>query len=260
AALGYAQILFTLPVSLFGMSVSAAELPHMSGTIGSAEEVAPLLRERLGAGLRQISFFVVPSMAAFLVLGDVIVGAIYRTGQFSESDVIYVWGILAGAMVGILASTLGRLYSSTYYALRDTRTPLRYAIVRVILTTILGYLCALPLPPALGIAARWGVAGLTISAGVSSWVEFTLLRRTLNGRIGRTGVPVSFLAKLWLAALLGAGTGWVIHHSFRHHSPILTAIVVLGPYGIVYFAATLALGVPEMRALLRRGMAMTGRA
>ncbi|HXJ18257.1 MAG TPA: murein biosynthesis integral membrane protein MurJ, partial [Candidatus Polarisedimenticolia bacterium] len=47
AALGYAQILFTLPVSLFGMSVSAAELPHMSGTIGSAEEVAPLLRERL---------------------------------------------------------------------------------------------------------------------------------------------------------------------------------------------------------------------
>ena len=51
---------------------------------------------------------------------------------------LYVWAILAGSSVGLLASTLGRLYSSTYYALRDTRTPLRYALVRLSLTTALG--------------------------------------------------------------------------------------------------------------------------
>src|SRR5579872_7470539 len=141
AALAYAQILFTLPVSLFGMSVSAAELPHMSGALGDEEEVARALRARLDSGLRQIALFVVPSVAAFLVLGDVVVAAIYRTGRFSQDDVIYVWGILAGATVGLLSQTLGRLYSSTYYALHDTRTPLRYAIVRVLLTTGLGYLC-----------------------------------------------------------------------------------------------------------------------
>lgn len=260
AGLAYAQILYMLPVSLFGMSVSAAELPHMSGAVGTDDEVGPVLRARLNSGLRQIAFFVVPSIAAFLVLGDVIVGAIYRTGRFTQYDVIYVWGILAGATVGLLASTLGRLYSSTYYALRDTRTPLRYAIVRVVLTSGLGYLFAIPLPPMLGIQPRWGVAGLTISAGMASWFEFTLLRRTLNRRIGRTGLPVPYLAKLWFAALVAAAGAWLIHHAFRHHSAVLAAIVVLVPFGLFYFAATLALGLSEIRVMFDRFMSVATRA
>ncbi len=80
SAFSYAQILFTLPVSLFGMSVSAAELPHMSGALGDDREVAEALRARLDPGLRQIAFFVVPSVAAFLVLGDVIVAAALSDG------------------------------------------------------------------------------------------------------------------------------------------------------------------------------------
>jgi putative peptidoglycan lipid II flippase len=260
AALRYAQTLYLLPVSLFGMSVSAAELPAMSGALGDEKQVAEALRGRLNAGLRQIAFFVLPSVAAFLVLGDVIVAAIYRSGRFTQADVIYVWGILAGATVGLLASTLGRLYASTYYALRDTRTPLRFAVLRVILTTVLGYLCAIPLPPMLGIAARWGVAGLTISAGVSSWVEFTLLRRTLNQRIGRTGLPVGFLLRLWTAALLAAAAGWAVKYFFGHHSPIVLAILVLGPYGIVYFGMTLALGLDEAHGIFGRILARIPRA
>ncbi len=260
AGLAYAQILYMLPVSLFGMSVSAAELPHMSGAVGTDAEVAPVLRARLNSGLRQIAFFVVPSIAALLILGDVIVAAIYRTGRFGHSDVIYVWGIMAGATIGVLASTLGRLYSSTYYALRDTRTPLRFAVIRVILTSGLGYLCAIPLPPMLGIEPRWGVAGLTISAGLASWVEFTLLRRTLNRRIGKTGLPAPYIAKIWIAALGAAGAAWLIHHSFRHHSPVLAAIVVLMPFGLLYFAATLALGLSEIRTIVARFLSAANRA
>ncbi|HYL69659.1 MAG TPA: murein biosynthesis integral membrane protein MurJ [Candidatus Limnocylindria bacterium] len=252
AALAYAQTLYTLPVSLFGMSVSAAELPGMSGAVGAENAVADVLRTRLNFGLRQIAFFVVPSVAAFLALGDVIVAAIYRSGQFTQADVIYVWGILAGSTVGLLASTLGRLYASTYYALRDTRTPLRFAVVRVILTTILGYLSAIPLPPMLGIEPRWGVAGLTISAGISSWLEFTLLRRAMNRRIGATGLPADFLAKLWLSALLAAAGGWTVRHFFAHHSPIVLAILALALYGAIYFAATLMLRLAEARALFGR--------
>jgi putative peptidoglycan lipid II flippase len=251
AALAYAQTLYTLPVSLFGMSVSAAELPAMSGAVGREGAIAETLRSRLNAGLRQIAFLVIPSAAAFLVLGDVIVAAIYRSGEFTQSDVLYVWGILAGATVGLLASTLGRLYSSTYYALRDTRTPLRYALVRVALTTVLGYLCALPLPRALGIDARWGVAGLTISAGVSSWVEFYLLRRTLNARLGGTGLAASYVLKCWAAALVAAGIGRVLLRAVGSPNAILDAVVVLGAYGSVYFGAALALGIGEVRMLGR---------
>src|SRR5437879_1678043 len=148
AALSYAQTLYTLPVSLFGMSISAAELPVMSGTVGGESVVRETLRRRLNSGLRRIAFFVVPSVAASLVLGDVVVAAIYQSGRFQHADAMYVWGILAGASVGLVASTFGRLYASTYYALRDTQTPLRYAVMRVLLATILGYVFVVQLPRA----------------------------------------------------------------------------------------------------------------
>ena len=62
------------------------------------------------------------------LLGDVVAGFVFQSGNFKRQDSLYVWGILAGSAVGLLASTLGRLYSSTYYALRDTRTPLNFAV------------------------------------------------------------------------------------------------------------------------------------
>lgn len=248
----FAQSLYTLPVSLFGMSVSAAELPAMSQTLGNAEEIAAILRRRLDDGLHRIAFFIVPSSMAFLALGDVIAAVLYQTGKFNHSDANFVWVILAGSTVGLLASTLGRLYSSTYYALRDTRTPLRFAIIRVTLTTVLGYLCAIQLPPAIGIDLKWGVAGLTASAGVAGWVEFTLLRRTLNRKIGRTGLPLPFVAKLWLAAGAGAAVAWSLKLLVSPLHPIPLAIIVLGAYGITYFGVTAALGLPEARVAIAR--------
>jgi putative peptidoglycan lipid II flippase len=251
-ALTYAQSLYTLPVSLFGMSVSAAELPAMSRAIGSTEEVAEVLRHRLDEGLRRIAFFIVPSSMAFLALGDVIAAVLYQTGQFKHDAAIFVWGILAGSTVGLLASTLGRLYSSTYYALHDTRTPLLFAIVRVALTTVLGYLCALPLPHALGIDPKWGVAGLTASAGIAGWIEFALLRRSLNHRIGRTGLSAFYVIKLWIAALLAADIGWTFKLLLGDLHPIPLAAVVLGGYGIAYFGITFFLELSESRVVINR--------
>ncbi|HEV3420355.1 MAG TPA: murein biosynthesis integral membrane protein MurJ [Candidatus Acidoferrum sp.] len=250
SALAYAQTLYTLPVSLFGMSVSAAELPVMSGALGAADEVAGILRSRMNSGLRQITFLVVPSVVGFLALGDVIIAAIYQSGRFTHADVIYVWGILAGSTVGLLASTLGRLYSSGYYALRDTRTPLRFAVVRVLLTTLLGYLAALPLPRLLGIEPRWGVAGLTISAGIASWVEFTLLQRGIRRRIGQVGVPISFLAQVWLASLIAAAAARGTLFSLGHRGPIIPAVIVLSVYGILFFGVSTLLKLPEAQGML----------
>ena len=250
SALAYAQTLYTLPVSLFGMSVSAAELPVMSGALGAADGVAGILRTRMNAGLRQITFLVVPSVVGFLALGDVIVAAIYQSGRFTHADVIYVWGILAGSTVGLLASTLGRLYSSGYYALRDTRTPLRFAIVRVLLTTLLGYLAALPLPRLLGIEPRWGVAGLTISAGIASWVEFTLLQRGIRRRIGQVGVPHTFLAQVWVAALIAAAAGRGVLIAIGHRGPIILAVIVLSVYGTLFFGVSTLLKLPEAQSML----------
>jgi putative peptidoglycan lipid II flippase len=245
AALLSGQTIALLPVSLFGMSVSAAELPAMSGALGLDPGAHDTLRRRLESGLRQIAFFVVPSAVAFLLLGDVIVGALFQTGRFQRAESLIVWGILAGSAVGLLASTLGRLYSSTYYALRDTRTPLNYALIRVALTTVLGYVCAIPLPGLLGIRAIWGTAGLTASAGVAGWVEMLLLRKTMNARIGTTGLPASYVVKLWSSAIAGAAVAWGLKLALPAMHPIIAAVVILGPYGLVYVGATFALNVPE---------------
>jgi len=252
AALLNAQTIGILPVSLFGMSVSAAELPAMSGTIGVDDSATDALRARLNGGLRQIAFFVVPSATAFLALGDVIAAALFQTGRFRHVDAVYVWGILAGSAVGLLASTLGRLYSSTYYALRDTRTPMRYAVVRVALTTVAGYLFAIPLPRWLGIDIAWGAAGLTASAGIAGWVEMLLLRASLNRRIGPTGLPAAFVAKLWSASAVAAAAGWGVKWALPPLHPVYFAVGVLGTYGVVFLAGTLAVGIPEASLALRR--------
>jgi putative peptidoglycan lipid II flippase len=252
AGLSYAQVIYTLPVSLFGMSVSAAELPAMASTVGTDAERAAQLRARLSEGLRQIAFLVVPSAIAFLALGDVVAGAVYQSGAFTRAMTVYVWGILAGSAVGLLASTLGRLYSSAFYALHDTRTPLRFAVLRVALTIGLGYLCALPLPRALGIDPRWGAAGLTASAGLAGWIEFLLLRRALNARIGITGVAARLVSRLWGAGLLAAAIAWGVRLTLPRAHPIVAALAVLGVYGAVYFLVTDRLGIPEARAVMRR--------
>src|SRR5215213_3835454 len=251
-ALNYAQSLYTLPVSLFGMSVSAAELPTMSRTLGAAAVVAETLRQRLDQGLQRISFFIVPSAVAFLALGDVIAAVLYQTGKFTHDDSVYVWTILAGASIGLLASTLGRLYSSTYYALRDTRTPLLYAVLRVGLTTVLGYLFSIHLPGYLGLDSKLGAAGLTVASGLAGWVEFILLRNSLNKKIGRTGLTLSYSAKLWLGALISAAVGWGLKLLVTGWHPIPLAIVVLGGYGVCYFGIEFLLGVPQAQTIIHR--------
>jgi putative peptidoglycan lipid II flippase len=252
AGLFNAQLLYLLPVGLFGMSISAAELPAMSGALSVDQAGREAVRRRLEAGLRQIAFFVIPSAMAFLALGDVIAAAVFQTGRFTPADALYVWAILAGSGVGLLASTLGRLYSSTYYALRDTRTPLRYAVARVILTTIFGYVFAFPLPAWLGIPRVWGAAGLTASAGIAGWIEMLLLRRTLKARIGETGPEVGYIVRLWIAAIVGAAAAWAVKAMLPPLHPKLAAILILGPYGLVFFAGTFILSIPEASSSFAR--------
>jgi putative peptidoglycan lipid II flippase len=251
-ALQAAQIISSMPVSLFGMSVSAAELPAMSSETGSDAEIALALRDRINRGLRHIAFFVVPSAAAFLAFGGVIAGALFQTGKFTAQDSRFVWSILAGSAVGLLAATLGRLYSSGLYALRDTRTPFRYSIIRMTLTIVLGVAFAIPLPRLLGIDPRWGTAGLTASAGIAAWIEFNLLRRAMNRKIGESGLPLEHLGRLWLAALGGILVGFAIYAQTQQVGVIGRAALVLTPFGVTYLLLTILLRVPEGMGLLKR--------
>lgn len=249
--LANAQLIYMLPISLFGMSIAAAELPQMSGAAADAggNEV---VRRRLDAALRQVAFLAIPSAIAFLGLGDVVAAALLQTGRFTAADARFVWGILAGSALGVVASTLGRLYASTYYALRDTQAPLRFAAVRVGITILLGYVFALHLPRILGVPALWGAAGLTFSSGLAGVLELWLLRRGVSVRIGRTGLARPYLLRVTGSATVAAALAWAVRLVMPPWHPVAVAALVLGTFAGAYLAMARALGVQEATVSLRR--------
>jgi putative peptidoglycan lipid II flippase len=277
--LGYAQTIYLLPISLFGMSVAAAELPRMSSAIGTHEEIAASLRKRLAAGIRQVAYFIIPTVVGFLLIGRALVAALYQTGHFGRADSSYVWYVLAGATIGLFAVTRGRIFNSAFYALHDTKTPLRFAVIRVALTAGLGYLFAFPLQPIIAwvitsllrlpaprpedAALVFGSVGLTSSAGVAGWVEYLLLRTTMEKRIGKVLVETGYYFRLWCSALV---SGVMSLLAFHFALPLLHGIVVLRAslqpifdgsaalvvFGAIYIPATSLLGIEEAHRLLRR--------
>ena len=154
-----------LPVSLFGMSISAAELPAMSAR-RTRRRGAEALRGGSIAGLRRIAFFVVPSAMAFLALGDVVAAALLQTGRFRREDAVYVWGILAGSAVGLLRVDAGA--SVLLGLLRAARHPHAAAVCARACRA-----ATVPRLRCLRFRCRdcsacprvWGAAGLTASAG-----------------------------------------------------------------------------------------------
>ncbi len=272
SALYYAQLIGVLPVSLFGMSVSAAELPELSRESGLKEGGEQRLRSRLDAGLRRIAFFVVPSAVAFLALGDVVGGLLVQTGKFGPAQTRELWYLLMGSAIGLLAGTLARLYGSAFYALHDARTPFRFATVRVLLAAGLAYLAVRHLAQWLGAPALVGCAGITGASGIAAWLEFLLLRSSLSRRIGPTGVGAGRVLRLWASAATAAilalvakmllvrqfgpslaaassWGGWVLPAPALH--PVLTAAVLLSLYGGVYLMLTGALRVSELSGFRR---------
>ena len=269
SVIGYAQTLYLLPVSLFGMSVAAAELPELSRSTVSSSDV---LRLRTNAGLERIAFFVVPSFVAFVALGDVIVMGIFQGGAFEADDTRVVYFTLIAMSVGLLASTGTRLFSSTFFALRDTRTPARFAIVRVTVAAFLGFGLMTQFEPIerFGIPAGifsdvtvagqpLGAVGLALGSGLAAWLEWGLLRRSLRRRLGEIGAGRGKIARMFLAAVLAAAAGWGVRLLTFGMSPPLIALLVCASFGIVYLvaASVLRLGEAElMRARLKR---MAGR-
>ncbi len=276
SSLAYAQTIYLLPISLFGMAVAAAELPEMSVAGGATMEAKDKLRARIQNGLRKIAFFVVPSAVGFLLLGRAVVSALYQTGQFGPEDTLFVWYVLMGSVLGLLAATWGRLYSSAFYALGDTRTPLRFAILRVVVTIALGLTFAFLLRPTVAaffatvpglrlpslplIEISIGAVGLTIASSLAGCLEFALLKWKMSERIGSTTLPVSFRLKVWGSAALAGSLALLFDRlvlvpsnlSIRLGSYDLTPVLVLTLFGGLYGLFAIVTGIDEASHFVRK--------
>jgi putative peptidoglycan lipid II flippase len=249
-AMSNALLLYMLPISLFGMSVAASELPDLAreGT-GSMEQ----LRERVNSGLRQIYFFVVPSFVAFMILGDIIVAAIFQNGRFDHWDTLQVYFVLMSFSLGLVASTGTRLFSSTFFALRDTKSPARTAMIRVAVSGVLGAALMRPFDHiGVGPELTLGAAGLGLGASIAAWIEWATLRRKLGESVGSVGAGAGVLGRMFGAALVAVLVGRAIAQLTPGMNHILRGAAVLAPVGVIYLGITYAMGLPQARTLLAR--------
>lgn len=241
AVLGYAQLVALLPVALFGVSIAAAALPALSRD--AATNGSPALAGQVQVALRRILFFVVPSAYAFAALGPELLGALFQTGRFGATDTELAAGVLAAYAIGLPAQASVKLLASAFYAVGDTRTPVRIAVVAVTLSAALAAAAMQVLGP----------AGIALGAAVASYVNVGLLLRGLTTRLGPvTDGQLRRPATVLVGALAGSGCG-LLGAQVTAGAPLpITATVALAAFGIAYLTTTAAFGHPEAQDLVRR--------
>jgi putative peptidoglycan lipid II flippase len=197
---------------------------------------------RVSRALRRVAYFLVPSTLAYLALGDVMVAALFETGEFGPAESLVTWGVLAAYALGLPASGSSRVLSSAFYALRDTKTPARVAYLRVALSAGVGIALMFPADRLGFEGLRLGAAGLAMGASVGAWVEYALLRRALARRIGPHGAGGPSVARLALAAALAAASGAGLQLALPPAPPLLVAAETLVPFGVVFLVTAALLG------------------
>lgn len=269
AALYRGQILYMLPVSLFAMSVAAAELPEMSRQ--ADDPVA--LATRYRSATRKVAFWMLLAAAVYIAAGDLVVGLLFQGGVFSEADTVLVWFVVGAYALGLPATGVSRVLQNVCYAKGDTSGPARIATVRVVVAAAVGMAVMFPLDRvvvgsdgvlstsgplglawalpeaerALGDAVRLGAVGLALGSAVAAWTEIVLLTRQLRAEdavrsaLGppSTAAAVAFAATAALKLLIG---GWPLLLS----APIAAAFAA-GVYTVVAYRR----GVAESHLLLR---------
>ena len=257
ASMRPALMLYLLPVSLFGLSVAASELPELARM--GPEETSGFGR-RLDRSLRQMLFLTVPTVFGYLAFGFLIVGALFRTGSFGINGNWLVYFVLGGYTLGLLATTMSRLMQNAFYALGDTKTPAKIAVVRVIVSTAV----AVPLMFTLDQIALarlvdlppqeqplfLGAAGLALGASAGAWVELWRLYAMLCRQVATFRLPWKRLFKMAGLALLATGPAAGLWWALPAWHVALVAVGVVGAYGFVYLAAAQLSGMAEAEAWL----------
>lgn len=269
AALGYAQILYLLPVSLFALSVAAAELPELSRLDEGAADLAP----RVDVALRRITFFILFTVVAYLVAGDLVIGAIYERGLFDGDDTTLVYAILAAYSLGLLGIGPARLFQNTLYARGDVKGPAIIAVVRVVTAAALGAFLMLqldrvvildgqltgfaeldhvfwsPLPEVVrrdgSLPLHAGAVGLALGSAAASWLEWALLRARLRQQLGFVPGTARALAPLLPGAAVAAGAMLAAQVLVGGLTPLLAMPLVVGLGGVVYVGLAHLRGVAE---------------
>jgi len=253
----YAWLITLTPLALFGMAISTAVFPTM------AEQAADSLRELRGTleqSLKLILFLTLPCAAALMVVGKPLIAFFFQHGAwvvrgsaFTSASTDITSSALLYYAIGLFALAATEILSRAFYALRDTRTPVMFAVVALAVNLVLSAALVHP----------FGVKGLALSVSIATIVEAALLFWTLRPRmegldlraigmsVGRTGVAVLLMVEVmggYLILLDQAG-----HLDMDRTLDSFLALAGASALGTAVFAlAARALGSEELETVLRR--------
>ncbi len=244
SALYYANRLMQFPLGVFGIALTIAILPTLSLQISRKQP--DKMKDTFAFGMKILSLFTLPSMIALMVLSHPVVRLFYEHGLFSSQDTRMTEIALVCYTAGLFATATLRLVISTFYALKDTRTPLKIGIFAVIFNIILDLI----------LVRYLAHAGIALATSIAAMVHLVILsvalHRKTNG-IFSTSL-FTFFWKITIASLLMGVFCWIVSQYtgsvFNLHSKIFqfAQVMISGISGLmIYYLSGIMLGIPEFR-------------
>ena len=221
--------LVLLPLGIFGMAISTAAFPTMSENVtrGRMDRVRNIIQDTL----RSILFMSIPSSVGLIVLGLPIIQVLLQHGAFTLNDAISTAVPLAFFAVGLTGLASVEILTRSFYALRDSKTPVTVSISQFILKIALSLL----LINAAGWGLQWGLGGLALSTSIAGLLEAFALLWLLQERIeGLELRNLALFSARVLLASLAMGLGLLIVRFVLDHILVTTQALALG------FGGTLA--------------------
>lgn len=244
----YADRVVQLPLGVFAIAVGTASLPSFSEQVAGGDYTE--LKRTIAFSLRLILFVTIPAMVALIVLRVPIMSVLFQRGKFDAASTVLTAQALLYYAVGLWAFSCIRVIVSAFYALQDTRTPVKIAVVALLINVIISIALMFPMKH----------AGLALATSIASAVNVVILAVILKRKVGVflekrfwTSVFKTMLASgvMGLSILVVNHTlGWSSEGDFGERMLFLTVAVAVGL--AVFALSSLILGSSEMKALLRR--------
>jgi putative peptidoglycan lipid II flippase len=249
SALYYADRLNQLPIGVIGIAIGTVLLPEMSRRLTSGDDAGAMAAQRRAFDFTLLSS--VPFVVAFLTVPDVITRAMFARGAFSKADAAAAGATLAAYAIGLIPFVLIRSAVATFYARKDTATPVKAALIGVAVNVALKIALMGPLAQ----------IGLALGTAIGAWINLLLvlgfavrrgfldLDRALTQTLGKfVASGLVLAAALWAAAKF-AGVYLASLSAFRDEATLLILVVV----GAVVYAGSILLlfGTGWLRSLVR---------
>jgi putative peptidoglycan lipid II flippase len=249
SALYYADRLNQLPIGVIGIAIGNVLLPQMSRRLTSGDQAGAMASQRRAFDFTLL--FSVPFVAAFLTVPDVIMRAMFARGAFSKADAAAAGATLAAYAVGLIPFVLIRSAVATFYARKNTATPVKAALTGVAVNVALK----------IALVGSLAQIGLALATAVGAWVNL-LLVIGFAARAGyvEVGRPLlASLGKFLIAGILLAVTLWFTARfasmqfaDWRALRDEMTLGVLVVAGAVVYAVVIMVLFGPRwLRALVR---------